>query len=191
MAPLYKPPTRVTTVQMPYLALVNQADENWARRKHREVEYEFYDKIFLADPYVRGAYDTPSKSVTQNYNGPTTFAVGDLTGVGYDFVKLINTGTAPGSLTTRTASQMFGDIASANVLMQWVVRIVNFGGTPPTNIMQIVPGAGVILYGNALINPNTFTDFLMTFTDSADATMQVITSNNLYTSVTIATSGGF
>lgn len=57
MAPLYKPPTTVTTLQMPYLALVTRADPEFEKRKHREVEYEFAGKVFLADPYKRGAYD--------------------------------------------------------------------------------------------------------------------------------------
>jgi hypothetical protein len=53
----YLPPTKVTTIEIPFLALVVRADEEFQRRKHREVEYEFDGKIFLADPYVRGAYN--------------------------------------------------------------------------------------------------------------------------------------
>ncbi len=56
-APLYHPPTRVVTVEYPFLALVTQHDPEFERRKHREVEYEFTGKVFLADPYVRGAYN--------------------------------------------------------------------------------------------------------------------------------------
>lgn len=57
MAPLYKPPTKVATSEVPYLALVTQFDPDFERRKHREVEYEFEGRVFLADPYVRGAYN--------------------------------------------------------------------------------------------------------------------------------------
>lgn len=56
-APLYRPPTRVVTTQIPYLALVTQADPEFERRKHREVEYEFSSRVFVADPYVRGSYN--------------------------------------------------------------------------------------------------------------------------------------
>lgn len=56
-APRYRPPTRVVTTQIPYLALVTQADPDFERRKHREVEYEFQRRVFLANPYVRGAYN--------------------------------------------------------------------------------------------------------------------------------------
>lgn len=53
----YNPPTKVQSISIPYLALVTRADEEFQRRKHREVEYEFAGKVFLADPYIRGAYD--------------------------------------------------------------------------------------------------------------------------------------
>lgn len=58
--PRYLPPTRVVTTEIPYLALVNQADPEFERRKHREVEYAFDGRAFLADPYNRGAYDRRS-----------------------------------------------------------------------------------------------------------------------------------
>lgn len=61
MAPLYKPPTRVATTQIPYLALVTQTDPDFERRKHRVVEYEFQGRNFVADPYTRGSYnDNPN-----------------------------------------------------------------------------------------------------------------------------------
>ena len=56
-APLYKPPTKVTTSEVPYLALVTQFDPDFERRKHREIEYAFEGQVFLADPYIRGAYN--------------------------------------------------------------------------------------------------------------------------------------
>lgn len=58
---LYQPPTRVSSREFPWLALVSQADPEFQRRKHREVEYETCSgKVFLADPYVRGAYNDHS-----------------------------------------------------------------------------------------------------------------------------------
>jgi hypothetical protein len=60
-APVYRPPTKVSTKVMPYLALVSQADPSFEHRKHRETEYEMASgKAFLADPYVRGLYNRRS-----------------------------------------------------------------------------------------------------------------------------------
>jgi hypothetical protein len=59
-APLYKPPTRVSSTQMPYLALVTSADPDWARLKRREIEYDFQRRNFFGDPTVRGANNNHS-----------------------------------------------------------------------------------------------------------------------------------
>lgn len=53
----YRPPTRVVTTQVPWLALVTQADPDWARKKYREVEYAFDQRAFFANPNQRGAYN--------------------------------------------------------------------------------------------------------------------------------------
>lgn len=55
--PLYKPPTQVTTVEMPYISMVTKADPDFERRKHYDIEYEFDAKVFLRDPYRAGAYN--------------------------------------------------------------------------------------------------------------------------------------
>jgi hypothetical protein len=71
MAPRYQPPTRVTTVQMPYLSLVTAADPDWSRRKFWDVEYEMSNKPLYANPYTRGAYNDFSNvyPVGQPYGG--------------------------------------------------------------------------------------------------------------------------
>jgi hypothetical protein len=71
MAPLYKPPIQVSTVEIPFLSMVTKADPDFERRKHWEVEYEFDAKVFMADPYVRGAYNTNSNiyAVGQPFGG--------------------------------------------------------------------------------------------------------------------------
>lgn len=71
MAPLYKPPTQVTTRQVPFLSLVVQADPNWARGKFFDVEYEFSGRYFYANPYQRGAYNGRDNTypVGQPYGG--------------------------------------------------------------------------------------------------------------------------
>lgn len=60
MAPLYKPPTRVTSREMPYLALVTQMDPEFERDKHRQIEYEFVGHPKYADPHFRGSYNNHS-----------------------------------------------------------------------------------------------------------------------------------
>ena len=47
---------RVTHTDRPWLVLVSQADPNFARDKHREIEYEFSGRRFYADRSKRGAY---------------------------------------------------------------------------------------------------------------------------------------
>jgi hypothetical protein len=47
---------RVTHSDRPWLVLVSEADPNFARDKHREIEYEFSGRRFYADRSKRGAY---------------------------------------------------------------------------------------------------------------------------------------
>jgi hypothetical protein len=47
---------RVTHSDRPWLVLVNQADPNFARDRHHEIEYEFSGRRFFADRSKRGAY---------------------------------------------------------------------------------------------------------------------------------------
>ena len=179
-APLYKPPIGVTTVSIPYQAIVTRADPNWARYKFREIEYEFSGKVFIANPYKRGPYDTPTKLVTINYTGSTTFAQGDITGVGFDFVNVNSTNASPSVFTTRSATQMFSDIVGATLPMGYYLRISNTGGGTPVTIGA---GAGITLIGNIVIPQNTYSDFVVSFTDITDATITTQTYNNNYQSV--------
>jgi hypothetical protein len=47
---------RVTVTSRPWLVLVTQADPNFERDKHYEIEYEFSGRRFCADRSKRGAY---------------------------------------------------------------------------------------------------------------------------------------
>lgn len=59
--PLYKPPIKGSTLTMPWLSLVHKADPDFERAKHRQVEYVFDNRVFVADPLHRGAYnDNPN-----------------------------------------------------------------------------------------------------------------------------------
>jgi len=71
MAPRYLPPTRVSTKEIPYLALVTQFDPDFERAKHRVVEYEFDHKVYVGDPYNRGLYNRLDNTyaVGQPYGG--------------------------------------------------------------------------------------------------------------------------
>lgn len=69
----YKPPTKVLTRQIPYLALVTQVDPTFERRKHHDVEYPPgpSGRALWADPTKRGAYNDYSNTypVGQPYGG--------------------------------------------------------------------------------------------------------------------------
>lgn len=56
----YLPPTRVTTLEIPLLSLVVRADPEFERARRREIEYEFTNRVFRADPATRGAYNDNS-----------------------------------------------------------------------------------------------------------------------------------
>lgn len=67
----YNPPTRVVTTERPFLAIVARADPDFERMKYREIEYEFSRRVFRANPYQRGAYNSYSNTypVGQPYGG--------------------------------------------------------------------------------------------------------------------------
>ena len=168
--------------------MVLKADPDWARRKHREPEYYTSSgKVFYADPYKRGAYLTPSKTVTVSYSGPITLAAGDITGVGMDMVTLVSDGTAPGDFTTRTAAQMFADMAGAVAGVGLFLRIVNnaVGGD-----ITLHPGDGVIFNdvsgwqtGSFAIARNRFADFKVQFPDSADCIFAADSQGSMYSTL--------
>jgi hypothetical protein len=54
---VYNPPTRTTTLEMPFAALVARVDPNFNRDRYREVEYQFTKRVFVANPAIRGAYN--------------------------------------------------------------------------------------------------------------------------------------
>ncbi len=188
MAPRYQPPIAWPSVQVPWLSMVLKADPDWARRKHREAEYAFSSgKVFYADPYVRGSFEMPSKIVTVSYSGPITLAAGDITGVGMDMVTLVSESTMPGDFTTRTAAQMFADMAGAVAGVGLFLRIVNnaVGGD-----ITLHPGAGVIFNdvsgwqtSSYVIRRNAFADFKVQFPDSADCVFAADSQGSMYSTL--------
>lgn len=100
----------------------------------------------------------------------TTFAAGQLTGS--DSVVYANTGNTPGTITTRTAAQMFADTPNAFVGQTWMLRIYH-GGTGTLTVG--VPGS-VTLTGTATIATTTWRDFVCTFNTATTMTMQNVGS---------------
>lgn len=52
------PVNKVGNIDIPWSVVVQRADEDWARDKHRELQYDFPapGRWFYADPYNTGAY---------------------------------------------------------------------------------------------------------------------------------------
>jgi hypothetical protein len=97
----------------------------------------------------------------------TTFAAGQLTGA--SFTCYTNTQGTPGSIATRTATEMFGDDPTAVVGRVYRVRIVNGQGT---GVLTVTAGAGVTLTGTATIAINTWREFIVTYTTATALVMQ-------------------
>jgi hypothetical protein len=57
-APIYptQAQVKVTSVERPWLALINEADPEWGAAKHREIQYEMTGRRFYGDPYHLGPY---------------------------------------------------------------------------------------------------------------------------------------
>lgn len=73
---LYRPPTRVSTLEIPYLAMVIQADPDFERKKHRESQMWQYgfrsNSEHYVDPTKQGVYNRRDNTyaVGQPYGAP-------------------------------------------------------------------------------------------------------------------------
>lgn len=103
----------------------------------------------------------------------TTFTAGQLTGA--DFTVYTNTGATPGSIATRTATQMIADLGNAYIGQTWILRIVNGQGT---GTLTVTAGVDVTLTGTATIAVNSWRDFHCTVTSIA---LHTITMQNIGT----------
>lgn len=97
----------------------------------------------------------------------TTFAAGQLTGGAT--TNYANTGATPGSIATRTATQMFADDPYARVGGTYMLKIVNAQGT---GTLTVTAGSGVTLTGTATIAINTSRTFIVTYTSATALVMQ-------------------
>lgn len=108
-----------------------------------------------------------AKFTTSAASGATATA-GDITGAA--FVNLTLTANGANAYTTRTATQMFGDITGAYVGMSYMLRIRSSGDNTVT---LTAPGAGgVTITGTATIATTTARLFCVTFTSATAVTFQ-------------------
>lgn len=98
----------------------------------------------------------------------TTFTAGQLTGA--DYVVYTNTGATPGSIATRTATQMIADIPNAYIGQTWVLTIVNGQGT---GTLTVTAGTDVTLTGTATVAVNTWRSFICTITSVSAHTITI------------------
>ena len=99
----------------------------------------------------------------------TTFTAGQLTGA--PFTNYTNTQGTPGSIATRTATQMFADDPNARVGYSYLLRITNGQGT---GTLTVTAGSGVTLTGTATVALNTWRDFVVTYTSATALVIQNI-----------------
>jgi hypothetical protein len=187
---LYRPPNKVVTTTIPWLTEVIRADPDWEKKKHWEPEYVFSSgKVKFADPYKRGAYNTPDKTNFVNYAGPTTFNAGDITNVGYDFVTTVSENATPGQINSRSASQMFSDIAAAVPNIGYALRIVNFGGT---SLLTFAPDPSIIMFDgnwwgqqvlNDQINPGNYSEYQVQFPTPVECLIRRVSTNEPYSAI--------
>lgn len=97
----------------------------------------------------------------------TTFAAGQLSGAAN--VVYANTQGTPGSIATRTATQMFADDAYARVGKSYILTIVNAQGT---GVLTVTAGEGVTLTGTATIAINTGRIYVVTYTSATALVIQ-------------------
>lgn len=95
-----------------------------------------------------------------------TFEAGQLTGAKNTVYQ--NTNTSPGSISTRTATQMFQDNEDARVGKGYSLRIIN---RQSSNSLTVVAGTGVSTTGDLVIPADSWFDFLMTYTGTTTMDM--------------------
>lgn len=100
----------------------------------------------------------------------TTFTAGQLTGAAVTVYD--STATTPGSIATRTATEMFGDIPNAAVGATYILIVRNSSGS--ANTMTITAGTGVTLTGTMTIAQTVSRVFVVTLTSATAITIQSV-----------------
>lgn len=110
----------------------------------------------------------PPAKYTLNTAGVGTAAAGELTGAQYVCLGLQNNSAY--AYTTRTATQMFGDIPNCAAGYSYMVLITNTGN----NTVTLTAGSGVTITGTATLATNTTRLFNVKFTSSSACTFQSV-----------------
>lgn len=105
-----------------------------------------------------------------NVAGPATLPAGAITGG--DGVVLISSNAAPGTQTTRTELQMYGDDPTAYPGQGFTCRICNSGA----GTLTLAAGAGVTLSGTMTIATATWRDFNFSYGGTAQLPVATITN---------------
>lgn len=92
---------------------------------------------------------------------------------GGDFVTMISTNSTPGTQTTRTALQMYGDDPTAYPGGAYMLRICNGGGS---GTLTLAGGNSVTVTGTATIANATFRDFIVQYGGTIYAPTVTITN---------------
>lgn len=109
----------------------------------------------------------PAKFTSLNVAGPATLAAGVITGAAV--VTVLSTNAAPGSLTTRTATQMFADTGNVQPGDSYILKICNSGA----GTLTLVAGSGVTLGSGTYTVPTaTCRDFVVTYTTAIALSIQ-------------------
>lgn len=109
-----------------------------------------------------------AKYTKNTTSGVTTAAAGDLTGALIVHAEYSAVGAA--ALTTRTATQMFGDAGNVQAGDTYELTIINTSGGTTT----LTAGTGVTLTGTMTLATNTTRRFLVTFTSGTAMTFQSV-----------------
>ena len=91
---------------------------------------------------------------------------------GGDVVTMITSNAAPGTQTTRTALQMFGDDPNAYPGGTYLLRICNSGA----GTLTLAGGSNVTVTGTATVATTTFRDFCVQYLGTAAAPTVTITN---------------
>ena len=92
---------------------------------------------------------------------------------GGSFVVVINNNAAPGTITTRTAAQMYADDGTASTTDGYTLRICNNGA----GTLTLGAGTGVTLTGTMTVATATFRDFNVQYGGSVAAGITVTITN--------------
>lgn len=115
----------------------------------------------------------PAKFTTTAAASPLTAAAGDLTGANHVVFQVTTNGAF--ALTTRTATQMFGDIPNCAIGFAYLLTIVSQGD----NTVTVTAGSGVTITGTATVATKTTRTFVATFTSATALTLQSVSKGTI------------